>query len=145
MISKPKYASIETFDKQDLRELFDFVCDNIIHSTPLKVKRDILKLKGSDTELQEYNPTVQSILTLIATYDLKFEFMIKYVESVKPDFSLLERDETTIQKEMSAQKKDIAPEVKKSERIVEKKVLPPVAEEKIERKAVVDDDLPEFN
>lgn len=146
MTSKPKFVSIESFGKEDLKDLFDFISTNILKSTPLKVKQDVLKLKGSVKELNEHSPTIPSILTLIDTYDLKFELIIKYVDKEKDSFKALERDETDIQKELFAQEEEVSQEVASMPPVYEKKevnrhpVLPTP-----DRKVISDDDLPEFN
>lgn len=101
-----KYFKIKSFSKEELKDLFDAICTNIIKSTPTKVKQDVLKLTGTKKELEAFNPTITSLLTLITTYDIKFEFMVKYVEQ---DFSepIIEESINPVKKEMIEQAKDI--------------------------------------
>jgi hypothetical protein len=141
MISLPKFASIESFSQEDLKGMFNHICEHVIKTKALKVKRDILKMKGTDKDLESANPTIMSLLTLIATYDLKFEFTVKYVESVEPDFSdAPEEPKTDVVKEMESQRKEITnPEAKAP---VEE-VKNPVSEEK--KPDLNEKEIPDFD
>lgn len=149
MALKPQFATIDNFSKEELKSLFDFIAVKILKSTSLKVKQDDLKLKGTPTELKDHNPTIQSILTLIAIHDLKFEFTIHFASEVSPDFSDLPADDKTpVKAEMEAQKEDI------KDIAVEKKDSPPsfVGDKKIVEvevnpssgRPLNDNDLPDF-
>lgn len=51
---------------------------------PIKAKREVLKIRGNDSEIKEHRTTIASLLTLIAHFDIKTEFKVLYVEFV-PD------------------------------------------------------------
>lgn len=141
MTKKIKFVSIASFTKEDLKSLFDFICAKIIEIPALKVKQDVLKLKGTPKELNDYNPTISSILTLIATYNLDFEFKIHYVENEEDDFSGLPETKTDLVKKMDAQAQDIKPGVMDSVNIPEKIKLPV----EIPQKETPTEELPDFD
>lgn len=79
MAKKPNYLKIDSFSKEDTKAMFDAICKEIGKITPLKAKQDILKLKGSEKELREFEPTLLSIFKLIAHYDIKTELKVIYM------------------------------------------------------------------
>lgn len=146
MINIPKFASIESFDPKELKALFEHISIDILKSNPTKIKKDVLGLKGTLEEINGYNPTIQSIVTLIALYDLKFEFSIKYIEEDEEDFSdaaLVEAPKATgVKKVMEEQRKEIKPSVKAE---VKREPLPPVVVGEPEKKEIKEADLPNFD
>lgn len=150
MKSKAKFVSIESFSKEDLKALFEHICAHIIHKPSLEIKQDVLNIPGPGSTVANYNPTIQSILTLIATYDLKFEFTIKYVEKEEfEDSDFPPEPMAPIKKEMEKQRKEILP-IKDEPSLLDGKeiqtVYVPTAKEAAQDKQPVnEDDLPEFN
>lgn len=80
-----KFASINTFEKDDLNALFEVICTDIIGAEPMKVKQEKLGLEGSKKEIEEYPVSISDILNLITIYGIKFNFKINYEEKVKAD------------------------------------------------------------
>lgn len=146
MKSELKYVTIDTFSKEDLRELFDHIAIRVLKSNPVKIRQEGLGLKGSHKELEAHNPTISSILTLIATYDIKFKFTVEYGQEVEDDFSNLPpEDKTKVVKEMESQRKDVEPVA------VEEKVEAPIKKEREyvkveeEKKPIDESEIPDFS
>lgn len=79
------FASINSFEKDDLNALFEVISTDIIGMDPIKVKQEKLGLEGSKKEIEEYPVSISDILTLITIYGIKFNFKINYEEKVKID------------------------------------------------------------
>jgi hypothetical protein len=141
MISIPKYITIDSFHADDLKDLFNAICTQVLMRNPLQIKREVLKVKGTDRDLENYKPTLPSLLTLIATYDLKFDFTVKYVEMVNADTEEPPREPVAdTVKELEKQRKEILdPELQvKAPRVDVEKLVEEV-------KPVKEEDLPSFD
>lgn len=115
----PKFLSIDSFSPEDINDLFNAICMEVLNSTPANIKQKALKLNGSKKELDAYKPSLAGLMTLITTYDIKFDFKITYLKTDMdaPDLKEEEVFVDPLKKEIDEQSKVIVkdPEPEKTE------------------------------
>lgn len=85
MSQELKYASIDTMSKEDIKALFEIMCEKIFKKKPNDVKKEVLNIKGGPKEIDKYEVTAHDLINIVVAYDLKFEFKINWLEGEAPE------------------------------------------------------------
>lgn len=76
------YISISSLDKGDIDDLFNAICDAIgvpVHAA----KRDILQVKGPDSQVAKASINIKDLSRLIQSRGLKCELKVFYVKEAE--------------------------------------------------------------
>ena len=112
MATVEKFLKVSSVSRQDMEDLFNAICDRVVNMTPTEIKRKILQLEGTKKDLEDFEPTILSILTIVAAFGIKMEFTIFYTDDdgKKREIPIAEKIDV-IKKEMAEQEKIVAPEI----------------------------------
>jgi len=73
-----KFATINPVDPDDRKALFDLICREMAFMKPMDVKKNILVISGSTSELQSYIPDLVDIMRLLEIYEVESSLKITY-------------------------------------------------------------------
>jgi hypothetical protein len=146
-MSKIKFLKISSVQADDVNDLFEAICKDIIHITPTRAKRNILGMTGKDSNIEKYKCTLSQLMAVIQKYDIPVDIKVSYADLLdttdqvlkpKEDNHGLEKD--VLVTAMTKQEKEITnPELRD---------VAIVAEKKNEATAAVDpgkiQDIPDF-
>lgn len=112
-MARIKYAEIEDlFDKNEINDLFNFICKNIIFSDPIEVKRNVLSLNGNDKQIANYKVKLIELIQVINKYDIKASLKVTYLANEKdPEPRILKHPvgpESNVNINMRSQDKQIS-------------------------------------
>lgn len=145
MSKTPKYLSIDSFSKDDVNDLFNAICTEALNSTPSKIKQSVLKLPGTKKELDAFKPSLPSLITLLETYNIPFEFKVTYIKTdlTHPGAEEEKPYVDPLKQEMEEQRKSI-----KQDPSIEKKMYSPPRVQNAEvdnfKPATKEEDIPDF-
>lgn len=136
-MAKIKYLIIDTLTIEDTNAMAEKICLKVANLSVLKVKKEVLKLKGKDDELNAHKFNLNELLSLIAFYDVHTELKIKYVDTEfsEPVETPKEMKVSPVSEALAEQKKEVTLEIKNESILTAKE---PVAE-----KAINSDELPD--
>lgn len=79
---KPTKLTIDTISKDDVRDIFQNICEEYMVQPAYEVKKTHLKFKGNQNSLMRAVPTIHDVLTLCTNIGLKFSITVEYDRSV---------------------------------------------------------------
>jgi len=151
---KNSILSIDSVGVDDVSDLFDAMCKDILHKMPNEVKRKYLfEDNVSDVYIRKYVPTLNDVANIIKLFDIKCEIKLFYVEATVTEeftsnqFHLDKNIDTSF-----GQPKEYTEKVlEKQERLIEDDELKALAEKKkiivdvpeIEERTIDPNDIPE--
>lgn len=102
-----KSLTIDSLSKSDTADLFNAICEKALNMSPRKAKKDILKLDGSNKELDEFQPSLLSLDMLIAHFDIKCELKVFYMAEDGEKMEFKPDKAEPVKKEMEKQDDEI--------------------------------------
>ena len=104
-MAKRKYVSIKSFNDNDVKEMFEFICKNICMKTVDEIK-DLMDIDGA--------PDATDLINLIKLYDIPLELKCWYIDSTFDPSSIpsepLTPAEPDYVRELKDQTKDVSDE-----------------------------------
>lgn len=113
MATEVSYLEIDSLGEDDVNDLFNAICTDIINLPIAKVKREVFNLNGKDKALLTHKATINELLSLISLYDIKVNikltFLSKKFDNAADDIKHVEEPfkESDVERNLKNQVKDI--------------------------------------
>lgn len=95
-MSKPTKITIDSISKNDVRELFNNICDEFIVLPGYLVKKTYLGFNGEKAHLLKQTPSIEDVLILCTKFGIKFSVNVEYNRSVKSNKEVVEDRKTSV-------------------------------------------------
>lgn len=144
MAKKAQYLLIDSIDTDQTTEMFNAICERALNMPVRKVKKEILKLDGTPKELDEFKPTIVSLITLIRHFDIKCELKVIYAtEDISAPVQMPVIKPEAVKGEMEKQEEEITNPELLSEKLGKKvEVVEVVNSQRVE---LNQEDIPDFD
>lgn len=78
----PENKHVEIDDVNDLKDLFNLLCEEVLNSQPIDVRRGLLGFRGNDAAVMHNTIHPDDIFKIIKKHELKFSLRIEYTTSL---------------------------------------------------------------